>query len=37
MTVSEQMTKKSKDYSCEGLRGVVWVDDKSFKGMVIFP
>ena len=32
----EQMIKKSKDYSCEGLRTVVWVDDKSFKRMVIF-
>ena len=31
------MTKKSKDYSGERLRMVVLVDDKSFKGMVIFP
>lgn len=34
--MTEQMTKKSKDYSGEGLRRVVWVDDKSFKGMMIF-
>lgn len=34
--MTEQMTKKSKGYSGEGLRRLVWVDAKSFKGMMIF-